>query len=157
MGLTSTNSFRAKMLQLQLGGRSIGRTSDSGSDYPGSSPGLPANLFLLRFLPNAIGAELVCWPYRPPDSPRAHDGKLATGGRGQRCAAAGAAATLGFVDRWISPESTVAPVRESVWKYMSAPVISINMNVRSASNPLLVMLVFARSPLRNWPEEPSVK
>src|SRR5713226_605975 len=30
----------------RLGGRSIGRTSDSGSDYPGSSPGLPANLFL---------------------------------------------------------------------------------------------------------------
>ena len=29
----------------RLGGRSIGRTSDSGSDYPGSSPGLPANPF----------------------------------------------------------------------------------------------------------------
>jgi hypothetical protein len=28
-----------------LGGRTIGSTSDSGSDYPGSSPGLPANLF----------------------------------------------------------------------------------------------------------------
>jgi hypothetical protein len=27
-----------------LGGRPIGRTSDSESDYPGSSPGLPANL-----------------------------------------------------------------------------------------------------------------
>ena len=27
-----------------LGGRTIGSTSDSGSDYPGSSPGLPANL-----------------------------------------------------------------------------------------------------------------
>jgi hypothetical protein len=29
---------------LQVGGRTIGSTSDSGSDYPGSSPGLPANL-----------------------------------------------------------------------------------------------------------------
>ena len=28
-----------------LGGRTIGSTSDSGSDYPGSSPGLPANFF----------------------------------------------------------------------------------------------------------------
>jgi hypothetical protein len=28
----------------KLGGRTIGSTSDSGSDYPGSSPGLPANL-----------------------------------------------------------------------------------------------------------------
>ena len=28
-----------------LGGRPIGRTPDSGSGYPGSSPGLPANLF----------------------------------------------------------------------------------------------------------------
>src|SRR5271170_3953115 len=27
----------------RLGGRTIGSTSDSGSDYPGSSPGLPAN------------------------------------------------------------------------------------------------------------------
>ena len=26
-----------------LGGRTIGSTSDSGSDYPGSSPGRPAN------------------------------------------------------------------------------------------------------------------
>ena len=30
-----------------LGGRPIGRTPDSGSGYPGSSPGLPANLFNL--------------------------------------------------------------------------------------------------------------
>ena len=30
-------------LFLLLGGRPIGRTSDSGSEYPGSSPGLPAN------------------------------------------------------------------------------------------------------------------
>jgi hypothetical protein len=29
-----------------LGGRTIGSTSDSGSDYPGSSPGLPANPFI---------------------------------------------------------------------------------------------------------------
>ena len=29
-----------------LGGRPIGRTPDSGSGYPGSSPGLPANLLL---------------------------------------------------------------------------------------------------------------
>src|SRR5258708_28474461 len=29
-----------------LGGRPIGRTPDSGSGYPGSSPGLPANLKL---------------------------------------------------------------------------------------------------------------
>ena len=28
-----------------MGGRPIGRTPDSGSGYPGSSPGLPANLF----------------------------------------------------------------------------------------------------------------
>ena len=28
-----------------VGGRTIGSTSDSGSDYPGSSPGLPANFF----------------------------------------------------------------------------------------------------------------
>jgi hypothetical protein len=31
-----------------LGGRTIGSTSDSGSDYPGSSPGLPANLLAPR-------------------------------------------------------------------------------------------------------------
>src|SRR5581483_9002238 len=31
-------SFRFSL----LGGRTIGSTSDSGSDYPGSSPGLPA-------------------------------------------------------------------------------------------------------------------
>lgn len=31
-----------------LGGRTIGSTSDSGSDYPGSSPGLPAT-FLSGF------------------------------------------------------------------------------------------------------------
>src|SRR5580698_8707041 len=30
-----------------LGGRTIGSTSDSGSDYPGSSPGLPANSSIL--------------------------------------------------------------------------------------------------------------
>src|SRR5437660_780278 len=36
-----------------LGGRPIGRTPDSGSGYPGSSPGLPANLFygLAKALP----------------------------------------------------------------------------------------------------------
>src|SRR5215831_11608884 len=36
-----------------MGGRPIGRTPDSGSGYPGSSPGLPANLFngLARVLP----------------------------------------------------------------------------------------------------------
>ena len=28
----------------RLGGRTIGSTSASGADYPGSSPGLPANL-----------------------------------------------------------------------------------------------------------------
>jgi hypothetical protein len=28
-----------------LGGRTIGSTSDSGSDYPGSSPGLPAKSY----------------------------------------------------------------------------------------------------------------
>ena len=31
----------------RLGGRTIGSTSDSESDYPGSSPGLPAKFFLL--------------------------------------------------------------------------------------------------------------
>jgi hypothetical protein len=35
----------------RLGGRPIGRTPDSGSGYPGSSPGLPANLF------NYLGAS----------------------------------------------------------------------------------------------------
>src|SRR5947209_18009877 len=29
----------------RMGGRPIGRTPDSGSGYPGSSPGLPAKLF----------------------------------------------------------------------------------------------------------------
>src|ERR1700686_4415554 len=33
-----------------LGGRTIGSTSDSGSDYPGSSPGLPAKLLPARSL-----------------------------------------------------------------------------------------------------------
>jgi hypothetical protein len=31
-----------------VGGRPIGRTPDSDSGYPGSSPGLPANLFVKR-------------------------------------------------------------------------------------------------------------
>jgi hypothetical protein len=35
----STNSIN------MLGGRTIGSTADSGSAYPGSSPGLPATLF----------------------------------------------------------------------------------------------------------------
>src|SRR5215469_15911378 len=47
-----------------LGGRPIGRTPDSGSGYPGSSPGLPANLFneLAKVLPppwEHLGTELA--------------------------------------------------------------------------------------------------
>jgi hypothetical protein len=38
-----------------LGGRTIGSTSDSGSDYPGSSPGLPANL-----LSEILGRKVWC-------------------------------------------------------------------------------------------------
>jgi hypothetical protein len=35
-----------------LGGRPIGRTPDSDSGYPGSSPGLPANLLVsVGYLP----------------------------------------------------------------------------------------------------------
>ena len=34
-----------KVLYFLLGGRPIGRTPDSGSGYPGSSPGLPANSY----------------------------------------------------------------------------------------------------------------
>ena|SRR5579862_6446347 len=39
-----------------LGGRPIGRTSGSGSDYPGSSPGLPAN-FIELFLIDYVGGK----------------------------------------------------------------------------------------------------
>ena len=35
----------------RLGGRPIGRTPDSDSGYPGSSPGLPANITFIGFLP----------------------------------------------------------------------------------------------------------
>ena len=35
-----------------LGGRPIGRTPDSESGYPGSSPGLPAKFFLADIPPN---------------------------------------------------------------------------------------------------------
>jgi hypothetical protein len=37
-----------------LGGRTIGSTSDSGSDYPGSSPGLPA-----KSTQRIVGSNLV--------------------------------------------------------------------------------------------------
>ena len=51
-----------KVLYFLLGGRPIGRTPDSGSGYPGSSPGLPANLFngLAKALPQTwehLGTE----------------------------------------------------------------------------------------------------
>src|SRR6185437_8901521 len=39
-----------------LGGRTIGSTSDSGSDYPGSSPGLPAN-FSFTDISRALASE----------------------------------------------------------------------------------------------------
>ena len=50
------------MLRLhRLGGRPIGRTPDSDSGYPGSSPGLPANLFneLIRSLNFVIQDDAV--------------------------------------------------------------------------------------------------
>src|SRR6266478_1249336 len=42
-----------------LGGRPIGRTPDSGSGYPGSSPGLPANLF--NYLARAVLGHSRQW------------------------------------------------------------------------------------------------
>ena len=67
-----------------LGGRTIGSTSDSGSDYPGSSPGLPAKLLseirgrkvwwgtalpgifcariLARFREILVGGHVRLWP-----------------------------------------------------------------------------------------------
>src|SRR5690348_16216260 len=43
---------------VRLGGRTIGSTSDSGSDYPGSSPGLPANFFRLRWFESRPPSQL---------------------------------------------------------------------------------------------------
>jgi hypothetical protein len=40
-----------------------------------------------------------------------------------------------------TPESTVAPVLEIVWKYSSSPAISTNMNELSVSNPAALKLV----------------
>jgi hypothetical protein len=46
-----------------MGGRPIGRTPDSGSGYPGSSPGLPANLFngLAKALTTSEGEPTNTW------------------------------------------------------------------------------------------------
>ena len=42
-------------------------------------------------------------------------------------------ARLTFNGRLMMPESTVLPVRETVWKFNSAPEISISMNEQSWS------------------------
>jgi hypothetical protein len=42
-------------------------------------------------------------------------------------------ARLTFTGRLMMPESTVLPVRETVWKFNSAPEISISMNEQSWS------------------------
>ena len=50
---------------LRLGGRTIGSTSDSGSDYPGSSPGLPAKIFSLagrEWVQTDSGSGLILMP-----------------------------------------------------------------------------------------------
>src|SRR5580698_9608115 len=70
-------------------------------------------------------------------------------GGGGYCAAAGCLA--------IMPESTSAPTRERVWKYILAPAISTSMKVRSVSKPLSVTTVLFKLFTRNSPEEPSVK
>ena len=41
----------------RLGGRLIGRTADSDSAYPGSSPGLPAKIIFDAFIPQVIPRE----------------------------------------------------------------------------------------------------
>jgi hypothetical protein len=54
----------------RLGGRPIGRTPDSESGYPGSSPGLPANLLDLKTLKFAAAyvRTTASWPKSPHNS-----------------------------------------------------------------------------------------
>src|SRR2546429_5167520 len=49
-----------------LGGRPIGRTPDSGSGYPGSSPGLPANLSPCRRRTCRFPPIPISCPYQKP-------------------------------------------------------------------------------------------
>src|SRR3954471_23442126 len=63
-----------------------------------------------------------------------------------------------YCRRWKAPESTVTPLRETVWKLNTSFTTSTTMNVFSTSSPFSVSPDPLRiSPFRSFADPPHVK